>query len=203
MRRILVALLVLASLGGLATGCARNRGPFVPPAVSEPAATNDRDAYERQLTTLVERRVADATRESAARQQEVIRKSPYYYREYTSYPQGATPVEIEFTETESRSKPLTASVKLEMIRYSTKLQRDQNTAARDTNFYRDTGIETQEYILRNNRWVSVGDTFVAETSEENVGGSWVPVRVEETEVPQIKESEGGWFKRTWRNITGG
>jgi len=194
--------MVLASLAGVVSGCARNRMPYVPPEVSEQASSSDRAEYERQLQALVQRRVAAAASERSSQEQEVVRKPPYYYREYSDYPSGATPISMEFTETESLSRPLVASVTLAKVRFITKMHRDRDDAARDTNFFRDTGVETQEYLLRNNRWVSVGDTFVAEKSEENVGGQWVAVSVPETEAPQLQESEGGWFKRTWRNITG-
>jgi hypothetical protein len=176
--------------------------PYVPPEVSEQASSSDRAEYERQLQALVQRRVAAAASERSSQEQDVVRKPPYYYREYSDYPSGATPISMEFTETESLSRPLVASVTLAKVRFITKMHRDRDDAARDTNFFRDTGVETQEYLLRNNRWVSVGDTFVAEKSEENVGGQWVAVSVPETEAPQLQESEGGWFKRTWRNITG-
>ncbi len=198
--RLIALVLIAGSMVPL--GCASRGAEFVPPAMSEPVGRNDVAQREAQLRELVQRRRIQAAHSREENQQEVKRKPPYFYKEYGVYPESDD-VRIEIQETESRSYPVRASVVVPKIRYSTRLHRGRDTALRDTTFVRDTGSETQEYSLRNGRWVSLGNTFVAERSEVQVNGEWVPVR-EEDQVRTTPEDDdrGGWFSRVWGSVTG-
>lgn len=203
MSRIIAAMVMAgaaaATLG--AAGCASNGGGYTQPEVSERVASSDRTESENQLRALVQRRRVTEAHSREENQQEVKRKAPYFFKEYATYPEGEP--EFEFQETESRSAPLLASVTVPKIRYATKMHRERDDALRDDSFIRDTGYERQEYALRNGRWVSLGDTFVAERSELQVNGQWLPVKEEEEKMTAPEEDSGGWFSRTWKNITGG
>lgn len=197
-RMLVVGALAVAMLG---VGCA-SKGEYIPPATSERVASDDLAEREAQLRDLVKRRRIQEAHARDENRDDVKRDNPYFYKEYADYPDGEN-IEIQFQETESKASPLLASVVLPKIRYSTRLHRERQSAVMDTNFFRDTGYETQEYALRNGRWVSLGNTFVAESSEQQVNGVWEPVReeIEERTTPAT-ESGGGWLKRTWSAITG-
>ncbi len=182
-------------------GCASRRGPYNPPPTSERVSTSAREEQESQLRDLVQRRKIQEAHSREENQQEVKRKAPYFFKEYSSYTDDAEP-QIEFQETESRSAPLLASVVVPKVRYATRLHRARDEAMRDDNFIRDTGYERQEYALRNGRWVNLGDTFVAETSEEQVNGVWTPVREEPETLVNAEDESGGWFKRTLGKLIG-
>ena len=62
-----------------------------------------------------------------------------------------------------------------------------------------TGEETLTFEYRNGRWVRIGSLFVAEKTEENVNGEWVPLQ-EEVERTVAAEEDAGFVTRTWRNI---
>lgn len=155
-----------------------------------------------QLVALVDAYIDAANADSRDNEDRIIRKRPYFYKEYNSYPGRATDAEIELTETDSRTSPFIADVQLERIRYATRYHRSRDDARLDSSFLRDTGTETLTYELRNGRWTRVGSFFLAEATEEQVNGNWVPVqRVLQREV-QTEEPEQGWFGRTWSRISG-
>jgi hypothetical protein len=201
MTRLMIAMVMAGALlaGSGLPGCASKGGGYAQPEVSDRVASDDMAERERQLRALVQRRKVTEAHAREQNQETVKRRAPYFFKEYSSYPDGE--VDIEFSATESRSAPLLASVTLPKVRYATRLHRERNAALRDTTFIRATGYERQEYALRNGRWVSLGDTFVAERSEVQVNGQWLPVK-EETETVAAPEESGGWFSRTWKNLTG-
>jgi len=197
--RVVCALMALVSV--TLAGCASRREAYNPPPTSERVSSTTREEQEAQLRDLVQRRKIQEAHSREENQQEVKRKTPYFYKEYATYPDDAEP-RFEFQETESRSAPLLASVVVPKVRYATRLHRARDEAMRDENFLRDTGYERQEYALRNGRWVNLGDTFVAEISEEQVNGAWTPVRETPETVVSAEDEGSGWFKRTLGNIFG-
>jgi hypothetical protein len=190
------------AVGLAVTGCARGGKAYEPPPTSERVATSERAEREAQLRELVQRRKITEAHAREENQTEVKREQPYFFKEYATYPDTAEP-EFEFSETESRSAPLLATAIVPKVRFATRFHRERDAAIRDETFIRDTGYERQEYALRNGRWVSLGDTFIAETSEVQVNGAWMPVQEEPESSISTEEATGGWFKRTWDRVTGG
>lgn len=153
-----------------------------------------------QLREIVGDQIAQAERSANADKNELIAKEPYYYKEYSEYPQGAESADITLRESESRAAPYIADVRIDKIRYSTRLHRDKSDARVDQNFLRDTGRETITYELRGGYWTKVGTLFVAEKTEENINGEWVPTQ-EDVQRTVVVEQEKGWFGRTLDSIT--
>ncbi len=173
------------------------------PQVAEALAVTSTEAESRaELLRQVQNHI-DKT-EGAGRNEEdrVIRKRPYFYKEYSDYATGADNAIITMTETESRTSPLVADVQLERVRYATRLHRGRNEARLDDDYLRDTGTETLTYELRNGRWTRVGSFFLSETTEERVNGAWVPVQRKVERTVQTEEDQQGWFGRTISAITG-
>ena len=200
---------LLLALATITPGCATVRDwtgfekSDPPEAAVEEAAVIEAPAAdpETELRAVVRREIEALDHTGAIDRDNVIRRRPYWLKEYVEYPDDASNLEVQVTETESRTKPFIADVKVPKVRFATKLHRDRQAAQQDTNFYRHTGTETLTYEYRNGRWVRVGSLFVADASEENVGGQWVQVQPEEQTVLQPEE-EHGWFGRTWRGILG-
>ena len=106
-------------------------------------------------------------------------------------------------ETESRTVPYRASVKVDKQRYATKLHRKREDAVADSNYARDTGKETLTFEMRNGRWYRAGSLFVAEKTEEYINGEWVPAKEEvERTVAAEDEQAGSWWQRAWESVTG-
>lgn len=171
--------------------------------VAEALAVTSTEAESRaELLRQVQSHI-DKT-EAAGRNEEdrVIRKRPYFYKEYSDYSNGANDAIVTMTETESRTSPFVADVQLERTRYATKLHRGRDEARIDDAYLRDTGTETLTYELRNGRWVRVGSFFLSENTEEQVNGSWVSAQQKVERTVQAEEPKQGWFSRTMSAITG-
>ncbi len=172
---------------------------------AEPVATNDAssvDDDEDALRRIVSNSVDRANSGHDAARAELVKKDPYFFKQYEYYPDGASLMEIETRETESRTAPKVADVHLRKQRYVTQLHRKRDEARADEDFLRDTGDETQTYELRNGKWRRVSSLFVAESVEQNVDGAWVPVEEIERTDDLDAEEDLGWFGRIWSNVVG-
>ena len=173
------------------------------PVVSEepgPAEADESREYEARLheTVRSEMRAADRRQESASTR--VVFKKPYYFRAYSVYLDADQEYSLEFTEKESRTTPLSAEMVVDKVRFATRMHRKREDARIDENFLRDTGTETTSYELRNGRWHRLGSLFVAEKTEELVGGEWQPIR-ETAALPVLEvEEPNRWWQRLmfWR-----
>ena len=159
--------------------------------------------YENQLRDLVTKQIASDTAAAEERRTKVLWQKPYFYREYSVYPDAANNIKVTLQETESRSAPLAADVAVEKQRFTTRFHRERAEAEKDNNFIRGTGSEMMTYELRNSRWTRSGSIFVSEKTEENVNGEWVPVKESlKTTVAAEEEHAVGWLKKTWSAISG-
>lgn len=182
------------------------KGPDVRSASSpgeETAAVETAADREAQLRSIVRKEVENANARDKERQQQVVWRAPYYFKEYVAYPDGPDAIEVLLQKTESRTTPYVADVKLRELRFATRYHRHRVDARDDTDFIRDTGSETMTFELRNGRWVRTGSLFVAEATEQMVDGQWVPVAAGLERAPVSEEpSVWGWPKRAWAKITG-
>ena len=158
--------------------------------------------YEAALRSLVERHIESATRNADSQKGRIVKRKPYFFKEYANYPQGAQNMEVVLQETESRTRPYLADVQVRKIRFSTRLHRKRDEARSDNTFIRDTGQETLTYEYRNGRWVRIGSLFVAEKSEVQVDGVWVARPEDEVRTVAAEEHQS-WFSKIWSKFTGG
>lgn len=191
----------------LLSSCASLRGggsdsPKIAEAGEALAATSSESESRAELLRQVQLHIDQTGADGRGEQDRVIRKRPYFYKEYSEYAGAANDAEVTMTETESRTSPFIADVKLERTRYATRFHRSRDEARIDDTFLRDTGTETLTYELRNGRWVRVGSFFLSEGTEEQVNGSWAPVQREVERTVQAEEPRQGWFGRTMSLITG-
>ena len=205
--RLLLSAAILASL----SSCSTLRGWFggedskkqeaAAGAADGPVAIASRDEAESRLQSALKSYIHSELMRGEKSKPDLVHKRPYFYREYVEYPDGTDKLDIQLRDNDSRTRPFLAEVKLNKIRFSTRMYRERDRAEEDGNFLRDTGSETLNYELRNGRWHRLGSLFVAAKTEENVAGEWVPRRDETVRVTAT-ESKPGWFKRTWSKITG-
>jgi hypothetical protein len=203
---LVLGTVVAAELQGCATvrswtGRDRDRAPAVSLEEASAVPAAPLEDPETSLRRTVQRDVAAMDHASAADQNRLVRRRPYWQKEYVEYPEDANNLRIDIQETESRTRPYIADVKLRKIRYATRLQRERTQAAADTSFLRHTGDETLTYEFRNGRWLRVGSLFVADSTEERVAGNWQPVE-ERSEEMVTQEPAKGFFNRTFSWITG-
>ena len=166
---------------------------------------NDRSqaACEATLKQIVNQHIAAAPTTEDFSNAQLVRKKPYYFKEFGVYPDGADAFRVTLQKTESKSGPYVAEVRMKKVRYATRLKRDKTEADKDQGFLRSTGGETVTYEFRNGKWRRMGSMFVAEKTEESVSGEWLPLREEPKYLePREKEEQRGWFRRTWYWLTG-
>ena len=208
----LSAYTLLAVTLGLLSSCATvrkmtggekgNGSPTVTTAEAlEPTATASE--IESQLLRQVAQRIEATEADAANNQSKIIRKKPYYFKEYSNYQGKAEADDVSLSETESRTAPYVANVTLEKVRYATRLHRSREDARLDNGFLRGSGVETLSYEYRGGRWVYVGSFFQEEKTEEQVDGSWVGVQRANKPTLREEEPKKGWLGRTWSSVTGG
>ena len=208
-RRVSLTLLILSL--GLMSSCATVRGwrgghtaaadsaPSAEASLESAASTSE---LEEALLRIVKRHMGDVEADSSRNQGRIIRKRPYYFKEYSKYTSEAQLSDVQLTETESRTSPYVADVTLQKVRHATRLHRYREEARLDNDFLRDTGVETLSYELRNGRWTRVGSFFLADKTEEQVNGEWVTVQRMLQRTVVAEEPEKGWFARAWSRVTG-
>jgi len=209
MTHIQSGLLTATAVLLLTSGCATVSGWFgggdhtpLPPGSQSESVLNGSSVEEcrQDLEKLVATHVQHELSKGSSQQPALLRKRPYYYKEYVEYPDPDNP-KIIIRENDSKTRPLSAEVSLDKIRFSTQMHRSERNAREDNRFFRDTGVEKLNYELRNGRWHRVGSIYVAEKTEGFVNGTWVP---REEEVSRVNPNERpGWFRRTWTKIFGG
>ena len=168
---------------------------------ADPSA--DRSEQESRLRRLVSKGISEAEASQEEDRRSVVYKRPYYFRTYSEYPSGDA-MEIAIRETDTRVAPLAAEVIIDKQRFSTRLHRRREDASADMNFLRDTGTERITYELRNGRWTRTGSLFLADKTEEQINGEWVPLKEQaqrELNMPDQQENES-WWRRTLNWVTG-
>jgi len=167
------------------------------PGAEPQQASND---YVAKLHQTVDAHVR-ASSDSEKREHRIIARAPYYYKEYEVYPDGSEGYEILIQETESRTAPYVADVKLAKLRFATRFHRTLEDARQDAEFLRDTGTETITYEWRNGQWVRAGSIFIADATEEWVEGQWVVAEHGVERVAAVEDSSAwGWPKRLWAKV---
>ncbi len=169
---------------------------------SESIDVDSFDDEESALREMVTNSVNRANAGHDASRSVLVRRNPYFYKQYVYYPDGISLMDVSTRETESRTAPKVADVRLRKQRYVTQLHRKKDEARADEDFLRDTGDEIITYELRNGKWRRVSSLFVAESVEHMVDGVWMPVE----EVDRIDDADAeedlGWFGRIWNSVVG-
>lgn len=185
----------------LAAGCQRGRGDRADAVPNEPAPAQAADSllsHQATLLELAQRYVRQAGNETPR----LVYRNPYYIKEYASYPEPPSLDRVDIQERQSRTVPLAGTVRLAKVRHATDVHRNRGQARDDDHFYRSVGTETISFELRNGRWKRVGTLFVADKTEEQIGGTWVdrrdPIKLEDYE----PEDNRGWLRRFWSGLTG-
>ncbi len=193
-------------IAGTSLGCNRLGGRF---GRSDPGDTftdtafnPGRDRAEDRLREIVRAYIQEEQRQGDTQSAPLIQRRPYFFKEYAVYPDGADAFTVDFREIDSKTRPLMAEVQINKIRYSTRMHRRRDNAVADTDFLRDTGVETLVFELRGGRWVRTGAIFDAHKTEEMINGAWAPRRDETLRVIP-SEDRPGFFGRIWQRVRGG
>lgn len=192
-------LLGLLALGQLSCAHGRKSATGTP---AEFNGANDAAGNESLLLRVVGDHVGAAGKAGDEQKNRIVRRKPYFFKEFDVYPDGMGKAKAMVQAQESRSIPWVGDVTLPKQRFVTRFHDRRKDAESDTNFLRETGIETITFELRSGNWMRVGSLFVAEKTEENVNGEWVAVKESAKRTPASEERRPGFLKRTWNKILG-
>jgi hypothetical protein len=204
MLQTLVLVIVAAVVCGSLSSCAMfGFGSKPAPEIAQPQPVTAKD-FESDLQKIVRNGIDAANKSNDEQKSRIIRKTPYFYKQYDVYPDGSDGFKMVIQEKERKGSPYVADVTIPKQRFATRLHRKRAEAEGDVDFLRDMGTETVTYEVRNGRWVRVSSLFVADKSEEKINGEWVPVKetVKRT-VPAEEDKSKGFLRRTWSSIFGG
>lgn len=210
MHRMWTLVLLLAIFSAGMSSCASIRGKFGGGGRAQTAVTERAEVVSlapnearRTLRGSVESYLGRVESGAAAAKSRVLRKKPYFLKEYDVYPADAANIMvIEMQETESRTAPFRAEVTLPKTRYATRLHRTREAARKDEDFIRQAGRETLSFTMRSGRWRALGSAFVADRTEAASGGVWR----ETTGAAGVAAGDAkkkGWFGRQWSRVFGG
>lgn len=173
-------------------------------AAARAGAANSMSDAERKaaLVKAVEKEIKAANGQTPQRRQAVEHLKPYFFKAYSVYKTEAGDADIVIQEKESHSLPYIADVTLEKQRFATRMHRKRTDAAEDSDFRRETGVETITYEFRNRRWQRAGSMFIAEKTERNVNGEWAEVKEATEKTAKPQEVQRGWVSRIWSAISG-
>jgi len=200
MSQILVVGLVAVLLAG---SCATRRAALpgthteedIEPASILSERSRALDALDRvveeQITTAEDRRLEDESR---------IRSTPpYFYKRFELYPAGVDEPEIRLKETGSSLRPYEADVAVQKARFTTKHHTSRSACARDKEFIRDIGTQTDTYVYENRQWNLLHSLFEVEKTSVLRGDAWVDVTGKVERIAQDRAESffgrvGGFFR---------
>jgi hypothetical protein len=184
---VLAASVVVA--GCASTGGSESLGPF---------QETSQEAFQAELRAQVESEIEEQRGDAGPDSVSFAYHKPYYFKEYAEYPGDEDVYTLQFTETESRTTPLTAEFEIEKIRYATEFERKRDIARDDEDYLRSRGVLQTSYQLRNGRWRKTGSIFIASNTERLVNGEWQQIEIVPDPMIEVQEESGGifsWFRR--------
>jgi len=184
LKHIVAPFLIAAIVAGCASTPGRDEGPY---------EAADLEVFQTRLREQVEAEIRRLNRNEGPESVSIQYDKPFYYKVYEEYPGAEDVYTLQFTETESRTTPLTAEFEIEKIRFATDLRKKRTEAQADDEFFRSRGVEQTSYELRNGRWRETGSIFIATRTEQRVDGEWEQVEILPRPVFEVEEERGGLF----------
>lgn len=164
--------LLVATFSMLNISCVVLRGTGSSTEVSASEQTaRSLSQTEKRLRRIVRSDFQEAERSQDDSSRKLIFRKPFYYKERVEYPLGPGSFRIAIHENESRTAPYSAEVTIRKVRYTTIRHKKKADAQEDTDFRRDTGMETVSYQYRAGKWKRIGSMFVAENEDGGTDGS--------------------------------
>lgn len=199
MKRV-AALVGVVAFSILSVGCKSNKPAEMSLALEQDAGISIAQR-EAELSGVAENYLEDLANSSSAGRSRVVSRKPYFYKTYAEYPEGTGQISTTVTERDSRTSPFLGEVRLAKVRYVTHLHRNRDVARDDTDYVRDTGVETLSFEYRNEEWHRIGSLFIAQRTEEFRGGVWVPMVEVSSRSTSVEQPRKSFWKRMqfWRD----
>jgi len=188
----------------LSDSCARHRAALSDKQAEEgdreaAGVLSERSRALDKLRDAVEEQIAAAERVRLEDESRIRSAPPYFYKRFELYPADAEEPEIRLKETESSLKPYEADVSVRKARFTTRYHTSRSACARDKEFIRDIGTQTDTYVYENREWNLLYSYFEAEKTSVLRGDEWVDVtgnveRVAQYEAESFFGRVSGFFR---------
>jgi len=162
-------LITIAIVISLATSSCATRQSST--RIAEP----EKDRALAELKRAVEERIASAERVRLEEESRIRVSAPYFYKRFDLYPAGTGEPEFTIKETGSSLKPYETTVIVKKARFTTKYHASRSACARDKEFMRDIGTETDTYVYENGTWSLLYSVFETESTSVLKGDTWQQV----------------------------
>jgi len=200
MRRLAVAVLAISLL---TNSCMTRRARVVTTQLGEDEPAGTLAAQNRALDKLkaaVQEEIASAERTRVGDEKRIRSTPPYFYKRFELYPASLGQPEFSIKETASTLKPYEAAVTARKARFTTKYHASRYTCARDEEFIRDIGKQTDTYVYENGKWTLMHSLFEVEQTSVLRGDTWADVtgtvdRMGDTERLSFFGRVGAFFRR--------
>lgn len=166
----------------------------------EPASIlSERSRALDKLNRAVKEQIATA-QDRRSEEESIIRSAPpYFYRRFELYPGGVDEAEVSLKETGSSLKPYEADVAVQKARFTTKYHTSRSACARDKEFIRNVGAQTDTYVYENRQWHLVHSLFEVEKTSVLRDDTWIDVtgkveRIAQDRADSFIGKVGGFFR---------
>ena len=187
----------------LSSSCATRRAALPEEhaeAEYEPASIlSERSRALDKLNRVVDEQIAAAQDRRLEEESRIRVAPPYFYKRFELYPAGTGEPEIRLKETGSYLKPYEADVSVRKARFTTRYHVSRSACARDKEFIRDIGTQTDTYSYENRQWNLAYSLFEVEETGILSGDTWTGVTGNVERVAQDKAESffgrlGGFFR---------
>jgi hypothetical protein len=176
MRHVAVAVLTVLLF---MNSCTRHRaGVAVTQPEEESGPAGVLGAQNRALDKLkaaVQEHIASAERTKLDEENRIRSTPPYFYKRFELYPATLGEPEFSIRETDSTLKPYEATVAVRKARFTTKYHTSRYTCARDEEFIRDIGKQTDTHVYESGKWTLMHSLFEVEQTSVLRGDTWADV----------------------------
>ena len=172
---LVVGLVAVLLAGSCATRRAALPGTHTEEDQEPASILSGRSRALDELNRIVEEQIAAAEDSRPEDESRVRSVPPYFYKRFELYPAGVYEPEIRLKETDSSLRPYEADVAVQKARFTTKYHTSRSACARDKEFIRDIGTQTDTYVYENRRWNRIHSLFEVEKTSIFRDDTWVDV----------------------------
>jgi hypothetical protein len=201
MRHVAVAVLTISLLMNSCTRHGASVAVTQPEEESGPASALGAQSHALdKLKEAVREHIASAERTKLDEENRIRSTPPYFYKRFELYPSTLGEPEFSIRETDSTLKPYEATVAARKARLTTKYHTSRYTCARDEEFIRDIGKQTDTYVYESGKWTLMHSLFEVEQTSVLRGDTWADVtetidRMGDAERSSFFGRVGAFFRR--------
>jgi hypothetical protein len=203
-RRPVVRICSILLIGALLAGCSsaqKSRAPSNPDPLIKGEVTEEkaRRALEMKLTRQMEYLEQNKQNFKSRVVSLPAEEVKYHYKYYDEFPEGPEGLDIDIESLETFSPSFKGEAKYRKIRYQTRYTTSKGRAAKDTDFIRDEGMQTEVYEFDGEKWAVKRSIFEVRNTSVYGEDRW---RATRGRIRRVEGDEPELFVDKIRNLFG-